>query len=230
MRWCKFIIPLTFLLTACAGNGPQDKSQGLERFAKSDIDDVIEIHQQAMMADLQKLMIKLYKRNPGQRHDRDSRSIKESVALVFARPASFRYPQWQSIQKPTDIIRLSLDERYKEDRVLAFIIGLRRMIMASYDENTEFFYLTTINQQKLYNSARNIEIAAWLLANKKDKHEHLLLLSDSLVGEKRNLSYQRLFGKMIATQDNLAKVISQKTGRIIRTVIVRAASLMFLPV
>ncbi|KKM27402.1 hypothetical protein LCGC14_1575130, partial [marine sediment metagenome] len=181
MRWCKFIIPLTFLLTACAGNGPQDKSQGLERFAKSDIDDVIEIHQQAMMADLQKLMIKLYKRNPGQRHDRDSRSIKESVALVFARPASFRYPQWQSIQKPTDIIRLSLDERYKEDRVLAFIIGLRRMIMASYDENTEFFYLTTINQQKLYNSARNIEIAAWLLANKKDKHEHLLLLSDSLV-------------------------------------------------
>jgi hypothetical protein len=35
---------------------------------------------------------------------------------------------------------------------------------------------------------------------------------------------------MIATQDNLAEIISQKTGRIIKTVVVRAATVVFLPI
>jgi hypothetical protein len=56
------------------------------------------------------------------------------------------------------------------------------------------------------------------------------MLSDSLAGEKRNLSYQRLIGRMIATQDNLAQIVSHKTGRIIKTVVVRAATMVFLPI
>ena len=58
----------------------------------------------------------------------------------------------------------------------------------------------------------------------------LFLLSDSLENERRNLSYQRLFGQMIATQDNLADIVAHKTGRLIKTVVVKAASLMFLPI
>ena len=137
---------------------------------------------------------------------------------------------WAIIRKPTDIIRLALDERFQGDRVLAYIIGLRKMLMASYDNHSEFFYLTSIDQQKLYNSARNIEIAAWLLAKKRDSEGNLLMLSDSLSGEVRNLSYQRIFGKMIATQDNLAQIIAQKNGRINKTFVVRAATLAFLPI
>ena len=102
--------------------------------------------------------------------------------------------------------------------------------MASYNDKTEFFYLTSIDQQKLYNSARNLEIAAWLLAEKRDQDGNLLILSDSLADEQRNLSYQRLIGRMIATQDNLAEIISHKTGRIIKTFVVRAATAVFLPI
>ena len=65
---------------------------------------------------------------------------------------------------------------------------------------------------------------------KRDIHGKLLLLSDSLADEYRNLSYQRIFGKMIATQDNLAEIIARKNGRLIKTVVVRAASMMFLPI
>lgn len=209
-----------------AGNS----KNGIERLAKSDIDEVIELHQQVVMRDLKKLMVKLYKRNPGLRYDRELRDIKASVELTFSRPFNYNYAELSQIRRPTDIVRLALDESYQGDRVLAFIIGLRRMLMASYDNNTEFFYLTSIDQQKLYNSARNIEIAAWLLAKSRDKEGNLLMLSDSLADERRNLSYQRLIGRMIATQDNLAEIISHKTGRIIKTVVVRAATVVFLPI
>ncbi len=209
-----------------AGNS----KNGIERLAKSDIDEVIELHQQVVMRDLKKLMVKLYKRNPGLRYDRELRDIKASVELTFSRPFNYNYAEFSQIRRPTDIVRLALDESYQGDRVLAFIIGLRRMLMASYDNNTEFFYLTSIDQQKLYNSARNIEIAAWLLAKSRDKEGNLLMLSDSLADERRNLSYQRLIGRMIATQDNLAEIISHKTGRIIKTVVVRAATVVFLPI
>jgi hypothetical protein len=35
---------------------------------------------------------------------------------------------------------------------------------------------------------------------------------------------------MIATQDNIATIISQKEGRLIKTVVVKAASMVFLPI
>ena len=224
-------------LAACSGGQYNQKvvaedpaNAGLSRLAKSDINEVTELHQRAVIHDLKQLMIKLYYRNPLGRHDKDERSIEESVERMFSYPHDAGYSQWQEMN-PNDIVRIALDETYQgTDRVLPFIYGLRKMIMAAYDNHTEFFYFTSINEQKLYNSARNIEIAAWLLADHRDIKGNLLLLSDSVTNEARNLSYQRLFGKMIATQDNLAKIIASKNGRLIKSVVVNAASMMFLPI
>ncbi|MDH5358118.1 MAG: hypothetical protein OEW63_05775 [Gammaproteobacteria bacterium] len=203
---------------------------GLSRLAKSDINEVVELHQRAVMHDLKELMLKLYRRNPDGRHDKAQRTIEASVNRVFSRAHDQDYPQWQAL-KPTDIIRVALDETYQgSDRVLPFIVGLRKMLMTAYDNHTEFYYLTSLSEQKLYNSARNIEIAAWMLAENRDINGRLLILSDSLEHEQRNLSYQRLIGRMIATQDNLAAIISRKSGRLIKSVVVKAASMMFLPI
>ena len=228
MKWFSVLLA-AWLLTGCV-TATGNSNNGIERLAKSDIDEVIELHQEVVLRDLKKLMVKLYKRNPGLRYDRELRDIKASVELTFSRSFNFNYAEFSHIKRPTDIVRLALDEQYQGDRIRAFIVGLRRMLMASYDNNTEFFYLTSIDQQKLYNSARNIEIAAWLLAKSRDKQGKLLILSDSLSDEQRNLSYQRLIGRMIATQDNLAELISRKTGRIIKTFVVRAATVVFLPI
>jgi hypothetical protein len=228
MKWFSLLLA-AWLLTGCV-TATGNSNNGIERLAKSDIDEVIELHQEVVLRDLKKLMVKLYKRNPGLRYDRELRDIKASVELTFSRSFNFNYAEFSHIKRPTDIVRLALDEQYQGDRIRAFIVGLRRMLMASYDNNTEFFYLTSIDQQKLYNSARNIEIAAWLLAKSRDKQGKLLILSDSLSDEQRNLSYQRLIGRMIATQDNLAELISRKTGRIIKTFVVRAATVVFLPI
>ena len=205
-------------------------SAGLSRIAKSDIDEVIELHQQAVMQDLKQLMIKLYHRNPTQRFDKTKGSIEESVDLVFKRSYDYGYSHWENLTG-SEIIRLSLDDDYHvNDRVLTFIVGLRKMLMASYDNHTEFYYLTDLNEQKLYNSARNIEVAAWLLSEKRDQRGRLLIASDSVEDETRNLSFQRLIGKMIATQDNLASIVSYKEGRLIKTVVFKAATMVFLPI
>lgn len=168
----KLRIYLVFILclsmAACTAIGSKNKvvaadpdDAGISRFAKSDINEVTEHHQRAVMLSLKQLMIKLYRRNPTGRHDIKTRTIEESVAHVFAQPHHVGFVQWQDI-KPNDIVRIALDETYQgSDRVLPFIFAIRKMIMAAYDEHTEFFYFTSISEQKLYNSARNIEIAAW---------------------------------------------------------------------
>jgi len=238
MKLFKFIVILLCLsLSACTTILPNQnvvvanmEEAGLTRWGKSDMDEVIEFHQRAALQSLQELMVKLYHRNPVGRHDAKLRTIEASVNLTFSRSNDAYYPQWESV-KATDIVRIALDESYQgRDRILPLIVGLRKMIMASYDNHTEFFYLTSIDAQKLYNSARNIEIAAWMLAENRDVHGRLLLLSDSLDHENRNLSFQRLIGQMIATQDNLATIMAHKSGRLVKNVVVTAASMVFLPI
>jgi len=238
MKLYRLIITgLCLFLVACSGAQTKQKvvaadpdDAGISRLAKSDINEVVEYHQRAVIRDLKKLMLKLYRRNPQGRHDQKLRSIEESVDALFARSHDHGYAQWQSM-KPNDIVRISLDETYQgSDRILPFIVGLRKMLMSSYDNHIKFYYLTSISEQKLYNSARNIEISAWMLAEKRNIQGELLILSDSLENEKRNLSYQRLIGRMIATQDNLAEIIAHKEGRLIKTVVVNAASMVFFPI
>jgi hypothetical protein len=226
-------------MTACSGNKTKHQAldehavqpaSTIESFAKSDIDEVTELHQRIVLGHLKKFMIKLYKRNPQLRHDKTQRTIEASVEMVFSAPEKYQFPQWKQ-KNAADLIHYSLSDEFEgKDRVLPFIMGLYTMIMASYDNHREFFYLTSINEQKLYNSARNIEIAAWLLANKQQKNGKPILLSDSIDGARQNLSYQRLVGQMIATQDNIAAIISQKSGRVIKNVVQRAASFAFLPI
>lgn len=216
---------LCVFLPACTQSPPPQIAQ----FGKSTIDEVIELHQQRLMQDLKTLTLKLYRRNPNERHDRGKRSLEDSVARLFNYPAHVGFAKWQNT-KPTDILRDALSSDYQGDRVLAFTVGMRRMLMASYNNQTEFYYLTKIDAQKLYNSARNIEIAAWLLATKRDSNGERILLSDSSKSLQRNLSFQRLIGGMIATQDNLSQIIARKDGRMVKNIVVQAASMAFLPI
>lgn len=219
------LLLLCGFLMACVQAPPAPIAQ----FGKSTVDEIIELHQKQVMQDLKTLTLKLYRRNPNERHDRGKRSLEDSVARLFNYPAHVGFAKWKNT-KPTDILRDALSSDYQGDRVLAFTVGMRRMLMASYNNQTEFYYLTEIDAQKLYNSARNIEIAAWLLATRRDSNGDRILLSDSAQSLERNLSFQRLIGGMIATQDNLSQIIAQKNGRIVKSIVVQAASMAFLPI
>ena len=112
----------------------------------------------------------------------------------------------------------------------AVLVGLASMVFLSYNGKTEFYLTDALDAQKLYNSARNIEIAAWKLANARGARGEPLLLSNEMVGDVRNLSFEREFGKMIAYQDVMARIAAQRTNRLIRRVVQTLATAVFLPI
>ena len=200
----------------------------LSDLGKSDVDQVTEIHLQQARDHLATLMRKLYRRNPSQWRSAGRPSAEFVVRRVFRGP---RVPDFVELgrKRGIDAVRLAFEEGYAGDRVLALIAGLAAMLDRAYGDRREFFLLDTLDPQKLYNSARNLEIAAWQLRTKLNASGQPLLLSNSLPGEAANLSFERLFGKLISLQDTLALVVAGRSNRTIRKVVQRMATAVFLP-
>ena len=125
---------------------------------------------------------------------------------------------------------LALKPDYAGDRVFAFGVGLASMVLLSYNGKTEIYLVDSLDPQKLYHSARNIEIAAWKLAQARDAHGAPLILSNEIADDVRNLSFEREFGKMIGYQDVMAQIAAQRTNRTIRKVAQSLATAVFLPI
>lgn len=210
------------LLTAC-GASPFK----VQNLAKTDIDMVADAHYRETEALLRKLTVKLYKRNPRELHKSRYRTIDRRVAQIFDIPGRLQFAELPVTG--TAAIELSMDPTYGGDRVFALMVGLTDMIRESYGYHTEFFMFSELDAQKLYHSARNIEIALWRITRSDDGSGRPLLLTNSWQGERRNLSYERLFGKLIALQDMLATIMAEKNQRVIKTVAQNVATMAFIP-
>jgi len=208
---------------------PMERDFRPSDLAKGDIDLVAEAHAQECLASVRLLMEKLYRRNPREWRKGNYASIDAAVARAFDARFQFRFAELHNV-RAADAIVLSLHPDYAGDRVFAFGVGLASMVFLSYDGKTEFYLTDALDPQKLYNSARNVEIAAWKLANSRDAHGQPLLLSNEAAGDVRNLSFEREFGKMIAYQDVMADIAAQRTNRVIRRVVQTVATAAFLPI
>jgi hypothetical protein len=240
-RRCALI--LCAVLFACTANptfppaAPSTGKRGLpvERefrtsdVAKSDIDIVTEAHSQECLASARLLMEKLYRRNPREWRKGNYSSMEAALARAFDARSAFRFAELGN-ERGANAIMLALKPDYAGDRVFAFGVGLASMVFLSYNGKTEFYLTDSLDPQKLYNSARNIEIAAWKLANARDARGQPLLLSNEMAGDAHNLSFEREFGKMIAYQDVMAQIAAQRTNRIIRRVVQTLATAVFLPI
>jgi len=173
-------------------------------------------------------MEKLYRRNPREWRKGNYASMEAGVARAFDAQSRFRFPELGNV-RGTDAIILALKPEYAGDRVFAFGVGLASMVFISYNDKTEFYLTDSLDAQKLYNSARNIEIAAWKLANARDARGEPLLVSNEPSRDVANLSFEREFGKMIAYQDVMAEVAAQRTNRIIRRIVQTVGTAVFLP-
>lgn len=215
--------------TSARGDGPEARSFTIKSIAKSDIDSVLEIHVREMRQYLGNLMVKLYRRNPRELKKSRYPEIKQNIDRVFNQTHNWRFEELQN-RKGVDAIYLTFDEDYEGDRVFSFIVGMTSMVMSAYEYKRRFYMFDTVDPQKLYNSARNMEIAVWKLEHDMDSNGEPFLYSNSLPGEPSNLSYERLFGKLIATQDNIAIIMADKTNRGIKKVIQQMATAVFLPI
>lgn len=221
-----WVLVLVITLSCCACAGP---SYQLKHIAKSDIDLVADAHLQEQVALVKRLMAKLYRRNPGELKKTPGYTIKQRQQQLFRPNAVLTFTELNSKQG-TDAMLLSFSSSYDGDRVFALTVGLLTMIYQSYNNQREFYLFDSLDQQKLYNSARNIEILVWRLKKRTGEDGQLLLLTNGRRADVENLSFERLFGKMIALQDMMARITADKTNRTINKVVHRIASAAFLPV
>ena len=90
--------------------------------------------------------------------------------------------------------------------------------------------LDSLNEQKLYFCARNMEIAVWKLGNDRDSAGNLFLLSNELDPANRNLSFEREFGRIIGLLDFMAKIVADRNGRGLSRLTQSVATTIFFPI
>jgi hypothetical protein len=207
---------------------PTEATFKLSDLAKSDIDSVAEVHLRESIASAKLLMEKLYRRNPRELRKSDLPTAEAGVARAFEPRQGWRFAELSNL-RGIDALQLAFRPDFAGDRVFAFGVGLGSMIATAYDDKSQFYLTDSLDAQRLYNAARNIEIAAWKLANARGPNGELLLLSNEMPAGAPNLSFEREIGKLIAYQDTLALVMAQRTNRTIRRVTQSLATALFLP-
>jgi len=224
-RACLFLL-LSLPLVGCV-SGPG-------QFAKSDIDRIADLHRREIAASLQRLAEKLYRRNPREWKKGGHASLEVARAKL-ADPARFLLLDADG-RRSTTLLLASLREEYAHDRVAAFIGGLAQMLHLAFDGKLEFFFLDDLDAQKLYNAARNVEIAAWKLANtlrtlpEADIPVGAPILFSNEITPVRNLSFEREFGRLIGNLDLLSQIVADKTQRTVVKVVQSITSAIFLPI
>lgn len=207
----------------------QDRSR-LNQLGKSDFDRMADVEMRENAESLRLLMLKLYKRNPQELKKSTSDAAEKMVTWVFDGESQHQYlfKELNNLQG-TDAIFLSFKPEFGGDRVLAFIVGLQTMLLKAHNNKTDFYLTDTLDPQRIYNVARNIEIAAWKLSNARKPDGTLYLLTNEINEKERNLSFEREFGKMIGRTDLYAVSLAEKSQRMISRIIQNLATAMFLP-
>ncbi|WP_210394557.1 hypothetical protein [Motiliproteus sediminis] len=199
-----------------------------KQLAKSDVDLVVDAHIEELRTLVRRLCVKLYKRNPRELA-KGGYSLEQRLAQLFDDPGIYYYRELDR-KVGNDALLLAFAPDYRGDRVFAFMVGLKTMLHASYGLRTELFMLDRLDQQALYNSARNLETINWRLNNLKSSTGQPYLLSNGFQQGVANLSFERLFGKMIVIQDMMARVVADQNDRAINSVIHSVASTTLLPI
>jgi len=211
-----------FLLTSCQNNV-------FTNIAKTDVDIITEIHVSNANDYIEDLIIKLYKINPIYISKNKNFDTVSSVIIDIFKKVDKKTLD-RTGQKNINLILKGFSKDFNGDRIYYICKGLYGMINASYNYKLKF-YLTDpkLDAQKIMNTAINIETLVWRLSNSKENNV-LLIKTNSTDKDNINLSFERLFGKLINNQENMARIISSQQGRIIQKAAKGIVSSIFLPI
>jgi hypothetical protein len=228
------------LVVGCSSAPPAPTTRGeaqappitSSELAQSDVNRMATLGVRDNLASLTLLADKLYRRNPAEWR---KTSLTREAALAKLKAAVDNNTPWADLQGKRDIAALSmtLGPDFKGDRVAAFIAASADMLVTAHGNKTTFYLTDPLDAQYIYNAARNIEIAVWLLASRKNAQGQPLLLSDEINERERNLSFEREFGKIIGRLDLLSVVLTEKYRRAVITYVqnlLGGTFLQFLPV
>ena len=225
---------LALPLGGCAGSAPT--TRGVVRGHDFQPAELLQsegnrVAHNAMQANQRSLLLladKLYRRNPAEWRKsaatRETALAQLELALLSAQP-------WAPLAGQRDVAALSPD--FAGDRVAAFIVACADTIVTAHGGKREFYYLDGVDPQHLYNAARNMEVALWILNSRRDAQGQPLLLANDIGPDSRNLSFEREFGKIIGRLDLLASYATERYRRAVIGYVqgvVAAPLLAFLPV
>lgn len=224
-----FILISTLTLSGC-GSMPKP----MRNLGKTDVDFVMDVHVKQQKELLMELTRKLYVRNPNQLRKIDNMTLEDRMSQIFGRKGDVELPPlvFDELGGKTgiDAILLSFDESFQGDRVFAAVVGLAEMLRRSYNHQQEFFIIDSLDEQALYNSARNIEVFVWRLYHRRDSDGELFLLTNHFSESEFDTSFDRIFAKMTMVQDMMAFIVADKTNRSITKVAHGVAQFVFLPI
>ena len=217
------LLVAALLLAAVAGCGGYE----IKNLAKSDIDLVADEFIAESRREVLELLAKLYKRNPDQLRKNPGMTVEGRLAQLKTRRGELNFVELDGKQG-IDAMNLTFDPGYRGDRVFALIVGLGSMLRQAYSFKPELFIHDQLNAAALLTSARNVEILLWKLKNTRKPNGEHYLITHEYRGVTDNLSFERLFGRLIVLQEMMARIAGDSDDRAL-TGAVHAVSSVFLP-
>ncbi|MFT4518885.1 MAG: hypothetical protein ACI9JM_001274 [Halioglobus sp.] len=213
-------ILLTTLLSACAG-------YEIKNLVKTDVDLVTDEFIIETRDAVQELVVKLYMRNPGELRKTPGMTVEGRLAQLRVARYELQFPELDNKQD-VEAMNLAFDPMFQGDRVFALTVGIGSMLRQAYAYQPEVFVLDTLDSEVLTTSARNVEILLWKLKNIRKPNGNHYLITHEYQGLVDNLSFERLFGKIIVLQEMMARIAADSDHRAVTTA-VHAVSTVFIP-
>lgn len=215
-----FISILCVLLAGCSG-------YELKNLAKSDIDMVADEFIDETRLLVRELTVKLYKRNPRELSKTPGMTIDRRLQLITNQPGPLNFAELSGRQEIA-ALELVFDPAFSGDRVFALVVGLGGMLRYAYGYNPELFLFDSLDSNRLITSARNVEVLLWRLKNSREVDGSPFLITSEYRVVIDNLSFERLFGKIIVLQEMMARIAGDANHRHVNRA-VHAASSVFIP-
>jgi hypothetical protein len=214
-------ITMALALAGCAGPSPAPRTTGsgsealsFDQFMQTDFNRTVTIAMRDNLDSLVRLMGKLYRRNPAEWRKTGAPDIESAIQKGRKAIETGQAPPELSGLRDVEILSVALDPDYRGDRVGALIFGLADMIIQAHNDKTRFYASDVLDAQHVYNAARNVEVAAWLLATRRDAAGHPLLLANEISSDGANLSFEREFGELIGRLDLVANLLDENLRRV----------------
>ncbi len=213
-------IACVVMLSACVTpvsddhDGPRNEAMTFGHLLQTDFNRTVTLAMRDNMDSLYRLQEKLYRRNPNQWRDAGYADLDAALAHGRDAIATRHAPRDLAGLQDIEVLSVALDPAYKGDRVGAFIYGLADMILAAHNGKSRFYVSDTLDAKHIYNAARNVEIAAWLLNSRRDSQGVVLLLSNEVSEDVTNVSFEREFGQVVGRLDLVANMLDENLRRV----------------
>jgi hypothetical protein len=230
MRWLAVLLALALAgcATRMAKDGSTTTTVDVKYLAKTEVDRIADTVRADVTAGLLLIADKLYRRNP--REWKKASMASREAAVERLRLRQYRsFPELGGARE-RQAATLAFTEGYQGDRVAALVFGLLTMTDAAFAHKSDFYILDALDEKKLYNSARNMEVAVWKLGNDRNAAGEAFLVSNELDPNNRNISFEREFGRQIGLLDLMANVVADRSGRTLSRATQSVATMIFLPV